>query len=62
MKFKELLKEVDMNGAQLARRIGVTRTAVSAWCRGTSQPSFDKIQLIAKALGVSVTRVVNCFI
>ena len=62
MKFKELLDEVDMSGAQLARRVGVSVAAVSAWCTDKSAPSYDKLPEIAKALGVSVTRVLNCFI
>ena len=62
MKFKELLEEVDMNGAQLARRLGVTVAAVSAWCTDKAAPNYDKLPAIAKALNVSLDRVVNCFI
>ena len=62
MNFKELLKEVDMSGAQLARRVGVSRSAVSSWVIGKTSPNFDKIYAIAKALGVSVERVIQCFV
>ena len=62
MKFKELLKEVDLNGAQLARRIGVSTEAVSQWVRGAAYPNLDRVPEIAKALGVSVERVLSCFV
>ena len=62
MKFKELLKEVDMNGAQLARRLGISTAAVSAWCKGKSTPNYDKLPEIAKALNVSLEKVVACFV
>ena len=62
MKFKELLEEVDMNGAQVVRRVGVSTSAVASWCRGKTCPNYDKIPDIAKALNVSVERVVKCFI
>ena len=62
MKFKELLDEVDMNGAQLARRLGISVAAVSAWCTDKAAPSYDKLPAIAKALNVGLDRVVECFI
>ena len=62
MTFKELLKECDMHGAQLARRIGVTRAAVGKWMSGDAAPNYSKLPEIAKALNVSVDRVVQCFI
>lgn len=62
MKFKELLVEVDMNGAQLARRLGISVAAVSSWCTGKCSPNLEKIPEIAKALNVSVQRVIMCFI
>lgn len=62
MKFQELLDEVDMSGAQLARRLGISAAAVSAWCLGKSSPSYDKLPAIAKALNVSVNRVIKCFV
>lgn len=62
MKFKELLKEVDMNGAQLARRLGLTTAAVSKWCREEAAPNYDKLPEIAKALNVSLDRVISCFV
>lgn len=62
MKFKELLDEVDMSGAQLARRLGISVAAVSAWCTEKSAPNYDKLPAIAKAMNVSLDRVVKCFV
>ena len=62
MKFKELLKEVDLNGSQLARRLGLSTEAVSQWIRGVAYPPLSRIPTIAKVLGVSVERVLACFV
>lgn len=62
MKFKDLLKQRDMTAAQVARRIGLTPAAVSSWCREITKPGYDMLPAIAKALGVSVERVIKCFI
>lgn len=61
-KFKQLLMNADMHGAQLARRLGVTRAAVSSWVRGKTAPNYDKLSEIARHLNVSVAEVVKCFI
>jgi transcriptional regulator with XRE-family HTH domain len=62
VKFKELLKEVDVTGTQLARRLGITRAAVAKWCSGEASPPCSKMNDIAKALHVNVERVVACFV
>jgi DNA-binding XRE family transcriptional regulator len=60
-KFYQLLKEADLQMSQVARRVGVSREAVRLWANGKNYPSADKLWAIAKALNVSVERVVNCF-
>ena len=35
----ELIKENDLSGAQLARTLGISRTVVSEWKNGRSEPS-----------------------
>ena len=60
-KFQALLDELDITGAQLARKLNITRTAVSAWGTGKAAPKWDKVPEIAKALNVSVERVSACF-
>ncbi|MBQ7912942.1 MAG: helix-turn-helix transcriptional regulator [Clostridia bacterium] len=61
MKFKELLKEKDFNGSQIARRLGLSRTAVSSWVRGKSAPSYTHLVKMAKILDVSLETLVRCF-
>ena len=62
MEFKELLKEVDMNGAQVARKIGVTRPTVYSWVRGETSPTVANLVEIAKAMNVPIERVMECFV
>lgn len=61
MSLKELLKEKDMTGAQLARRLNRTRSAVSSWVCGRAEPSVKEVRSIANALDVSVDTVLDCF-
>jgi transcriptional regulator with XRE-family HTH domain len=61
MTFKELLKQADVHGAQLARKLGVTTSAVSSWVRGVNAPTCKYMLDIAKYLNVSVEQVVQCF-
>lgn len=62
MKFKELLKELDISGAQLARKLGLTSAAVAKWCNEEASPPCSRMNDIANALNVPVTRVVGCFV
>ena len=62
MKFKELLKELDISGAQLGRKLGLTGAAVAKWCNEEAAPPCSRMNDIAKALNVPVERVVACFV
>lgn len=61
MKFKELLKNHDMTGARLGRKIGVSRALVSVWVRERGTPTTKDLLKIAEALDVSVEELLNCF-
>jgi transcriptional regulator with XRE-family HTH domain len=61
-KFKELMRKADVNGAQIARRMGITTSAVSSWARGKTTPPYEKLPDLARYLGVSVDEIVRCFI
>lgn len=39
--------------SELARRIGVSKTAVSKWEEGTTAPNRNRIELVARALGIT---------
>ena len=62
MLFKDLLKEKDITGAQLSRKLNKTRQAVSKWVNGVSEPSLSEVKLISEILNVSVDDVLNCFV
>jgi len=52
----EIMRQTGLSGAELARRIGRTRAAISRWCDGTQEPSFEDKDAIAKALGIPVAK------
>ena len=60
-KFRELLKRVDITGAQLARRLGITPSAVAYWCRNQKAPPMKRVPEIAKYLGCSEEEIIKCF-
>ena len=60
-KFRELLKEKDIHGAQVARKLGIKRSAVNDWARGRCKPALKHIIPLADILGVSVEMIIACF-
>lgn len=60
--LQDILDERDMRGAQLARKLGVDRAAVSAWCLGKTRPSMPLVPKIAKILDLTVEEVVGLFV
>ncbi len=61
MTFKELLKNKGITQEELAKELGVSQSAVSAWCCDECLPSMAKLGKLAKALGVSVNTLVASF-
>lgn len=63
MAIKDVLpqvrKEKGMTQEQLARKLFVTRQAVSRWENGETTPSIDMTKLIAVALDVPVMRLLD---
>ena len=53
-RIKEILKESGHKQDWLAEKLGVTRTSVSNWCTGTSNPPLEVLVEIAKVLNVDV--------
>ena len=45
-RLKALLEKKGMTGAELARKIGVSKSAVSDWLKGKSLPRIDKVDKI----------------
>lgn len=60
--FRALMDEADINCAQLARRLNVSRAIVYAWRHDKSKPNSERWRDIAKHLGVTLDEVVRCFV
>lgn len=52
-KIKDLRVNSGMNQVQLAKRLGVTKSAVNSWEMGTNSPSLLYIIKLAQIFGVS---------
>lgn len=50
--LKRLLEEKDISGAELARRLDISKSAVSDWLKGKSLPRTDKVD--------AMCRIFNC--
>lgn len=59
MTLKELIKLRGYTQTSLADKLGVTQPAVCGWVRGNKKPKTKDLPRIAKALGISVTRLVG---
>lgn len=64
MEFKELLQryldETGMTQAELAAKLGTSRSSIGNLMQGTSkEPSLHKAYAIAKALGISLDEMVK---
>ena len=55
----QVRKERGVTQGELARKVFVTRQAVSRWETGETTPSIDMIKLIAQALDVPVLRLLD---
>ena len=55
----QVRKERGLTQLELAQKINVTDKAVSKWERGVSFPDIKIIEALAKALGVSVSELMN---
>jgi len=54
--IKQLRKERKITQAELAKKLGVAPTAVSAWERNENRPLMDKLSVIADIFNVPITR------
>ena len=52
-------KEAGLTQEELARKVYVTRQAISRWETGETTPSIDMTKLLASALGVPVMRLLD---
>lgn len=61
MDLKTLRKSKILTQTELAKKIGLTKQAISKWCSGKNKPSLDTTFRLAKALNIDVSVVLACF-
>lgn len=61
MGLKELRKKNSIPQKELAKLLSVKQSTVSMWETGKSTPPLNKIPLLARALNVSESEIIDCF-
>lgn len=51
-RLKKVMEQRDISNAELCRRTGLRSSSISDWLNGKYEPKQDKIEILAKALGV----------
>ena len=59
--FKDYLRNADLSGAQLGRRLGVTREQVSHWATGKARPRPNNVKKMAVILNVDYLELLQVF-
>lgn len=59
MTLRELIKAKGYTQVTFANKMGVKQPTVNGWINGHSRPKTKDLPKVAKALGVSVTRLVG---
>ena len=57
--IEEARKAKGMTQEQLAKLLGITQGAVAQWENGLTHPSFQMLQKVASALGVTVDELIG---
>lgn len=58
-RIRELMKEQSLNQVQLAEKIGIGQSAISAWLLGKKLPSIASLWLLADYFGVDIDYLVG---
>lgn len=61
MTFQELRKRKYRTAQDLAEKVNISAQAIAQWEIGKSAPKIKDLRVVAKALGVSVNTLVECF-
>lgn len=52
-RLKSIITSRNITQANLSRMTGITQSSISDWLRGIYEPKQDKVDIVARALGVS---------
>jgi transcriptional regulator with XRE-family HTH domain len=58
-KLQELRKSISLTQEQLAKKLFVSRTAISKWESGKGYPSIDSLKLISNFFGITVDELIS---
>jgi len=58
-RIRELRQEKQLSQEELARLLGVDRSAVAKWETGTNLPRAEKLIMMARIFGCSVDEILN---
>ena len=61
MTFQELRKRKYRTAQDLAERLNVPKERIAKWEQGEAAPKIKDLRAVAKALGVSVNTLIECF-
>ncbi len=59
LRLKQILKEKNVSGKQLAEKVGVSENTISFIATGKTQPRFELLLQIAKELDVDIRNLFN---
>ena len=54
IRFKELRLENNLSQLQIAKKLNMSKMAVSHWENGHSEPSIEQLKMLAKIFDVSI--------
>lgn len=57
--LQDLLNSLNVSQSELARRLGISHSAVNRWCSGQRRYTIDEPARIAEALGISTAEVLG---
>lgn len=61
MTFKELRKRKYRTTQDFAEKVDMSAQAISKWEQGVAAPKIKDLRKVAKALGISVNTLIECF-
>lgn len=57
--LKQLMLERGLSQAELARRMGVSRTCMHQWYWGLNEPSIEKLKRLRRVLGCTFEELIG---